>query len=246
MPYVAPEVLSGEQQFTQKADIYGFEIIMTEMTSGQRPFDGHKFNGKLGADICRGLRPEFAPGTPKCYIELAKKCMNSDPQKRPNAQDINYTIRDWLNNIAISNLNKIKDFSEKIASSNNNEFKDLLKNIASPNNDEFKILFNKIDNNEIKDWLRIIANSNDNEIKNWCIKLASLNNFNEIKDLFKKIASNEFLEADKIIKLLPISKHSDEMYTSKIISTKLILKIIKDLSEVQADSVQMNLDITKI
>ncbi|RIB10678.1 kinase-like domain-containing protein, partial [Gigaspora rosea] len=30
MPYVAPEVLSGEQQFTQAADIYGFGVIMSE------------------------------------------------------------------------------------------------------------------------------------------------------------------------------------------------------------------------
>ncbi|RIB14490.1 kinase-like domain-containing protein, partial [Gigaspora rosea] len=39
MPYVAPEVLSGEQQFykqqfTQAADIYGFGVIMSEMTTG--------------------------------------------------------------------------------------------------------------------------------------------------------------------------------------------------------------------
>ncbi|RIB03350.1 kinase-like domain-containing protein, partial [Gigaspora rosea] len=39
MPYVAPEVLLGEQQFTKATDIYGFGVIMSEMTTGQRPFD---------------------------------------------------------------------------------------------------------------------------------------------------------------------------------------------------------------
>ena len=39
----------------------------------------------------------------------------------------------------------------------------------------------------------------------------------------------KFLEADKVIKSLPISKHPDEMYTSKIISTKLISKTIKGI-----------------
>ncbi|RIB16370.1 kinase-like domain-containing protein [Gigaspora rosea] len=34
MPYVAPEVLSGEHDFTQAADVYGFGIIMAEMTTG--------------------------------------------------------------------------------------------------------------------------------------------------------------------------------------------------------------------
>ncbi|RIB07457.1 kinase-like domain-containing protein [Gigaspora rosea] len=130
MPYVAPEVLS-------------------EMTTGQRPFDGRNFDLKLSVDICKGLRPEFAPETPNCYVELAKKCMDADLQKWPNAWVIYCKISDWLKNIASSN--------------------------------------------------------DDNEIK------------------------KQFLEADKVIKALPISRHPDEMYTSKIISTKLISKAIKGI-----------------
>ncbi|RIB00422.1 kinase-like domain-containing protein [Gigaspora rosea] len=121
MPYVAPEVLSAEQQFTQVADIYG-------------PFDGQKFDIELAVKICEGSRPEFALGTPKCYIELVEKCMDSDPKERPNAYYIRKTIDRWLN---------------------------------------------KIDS------------SDDNEIK------------------------RQFLDADKVIKSLPIPKHPDEMYTSK-------------------------------
>ena len=148
MPYVALEVLSGEQQFTQEADIYGFGVIMAEMLTGQRPFDRREFDVKLSVEICRGLGPEFAPGTPKCYIELAELCMNSDPQK-------------WLNAIAVR-IN-------------------------------------------VNNWLNKIASSDDNEIK------------------------KQFLDADKVIKSSPIPKHSDEMYTSKIISTKLISKAIKGI-----------------
>ncbi|RIB26459.1 kinase-like domain-containing protein [Gigaspora rosea] len=160
IPYVAPEVLSGAQQFTQAADIYGFGIIMAEMSTGQRPFDGHEFGTKLAVKICNGLRPAFARETPKCYIELAERCMNSDPQKRPSAQDIYYKINNWLYEI---------------------------------------------------------ASSDDNEIK------------------------KQFLDADKVIKSLPIPKHSDKMYTSKIISTKLIANEIKE-----ADSAQIKFDITKV
>ncbi|RIB11776.1 kinase-like domain-containing protein [Gigaspora rosea] len=80
IPYVAPEVLSG-QKFTKEADIYGFGVIMSEMSTGQRPFDGYRFNEELAVKICIGLRPEFAPGTPECYIKLANQCMDSDPKK---------------------------------------------------------------------------------------------------------------------------------------------------------------------
>ncbi|RIB19886.1 kinase-like domain-containing protein [Gigaspora rosea] len=216
MPYVAPEVLSGEQQFTEVADIYGLGVIMSEMTTGQRPFDGHEFDHKLAFKICkRGLRPEFASGTPKCYIELAEKCMDSDPQKRPWAYNVCETISGWQDKIAISNVNKIKDWLEKIAKrSNDNEFKDLLKMIATRSryDYEFKNLLNKIDDDEIKDWLEKIAYSKDNEINDWRMKLANSND-NEIKDLLEKIANDkiakQFLDADKVIKSLPISKHPD-------------------------------------
>ncbi|RIB30117.1 kinase-like domain-containing protein [Gigaspora rosea] len=164
MPYVAPEVLLGNQQFTQAADIYGFGIIMVEISTGQRPFDGHKFDSKLAVKICRGLRPELASGTPNCYVELAKQCMHSDPQERPNALDIYRKIRDWLNDL----------------------------------------------------------NSSNNEIK------------------------KQFLDADKIVKSLPASKHPDEMYTSKLISTKLISNEFKSLLQTDStDSAQLDLDIVK-
>ncbi|RIB16699.1 hypothetical protein C2G38_2189220 [Gigaspora rosea] len=43
------------------------------MSTGQRPFDGRPFDLCLSLDIYKGLRPEIAPVTPECYIELAKK-----------------------------------------------------------------------------------------------------------------------------------------------------------------------------
>ncbi|RIB29749.1 kinase-like domain-containing protein [Gigaspora rosea] len=108
MPYVAPEVLSGNVKFTQAADIYGFGVIMTEVSTGQRPFDGYKFDINLAVMICNGLRPGFASGTPDCYIEFANQCMDSDPQKRPNISKINNVICEWLRNLASDNETEIK------------------------------------------------------------------------------------------------------------------------------------------
>ncbi|RIB17355.1 kinase-like domain-containing protein, partial [Gigaspora rosea] len=89
--YLAPEVLQGKL-FTQAVDIYAFGVVMAEMTTGQRPFDGYKFDQNLAVKICMGLRPEFTPGTPECYIELAKQCMDPEPQKRPNVKELNLEL----------------------------------------------------------------------------------------------------------------------------------------------------------
>ncbi|CAG8468717.1 10340_t:CDS:2, partial [Racocetra fulgida] len=35
------------------ADIYGLDVIITEMSSGQRPFDGRLFDLKLSINICK-------------------------------------------------------------------------------------------------------------------------------------------------------------------------------------------------
>lgn len=102
LPYVAPEVLIG-QKYTPSTDIYSLGIIMIEMSTGQRPFDGIPFDIELAINICSGLRPEFAPGTPKCYIELAKRCMDSDPRKRPDIEDIECQFEEWVEILKDSN-----------------------------------------------------------------------------------------------------------------------------------------------
>lgn len=57
-------ILQG-QEFTQAADTYGFGVIMTEIATGQRPFDGFDFGNDLVMKIRDdGLRPNFASSTP--------------------------------------------------------------------------------------------------------------------------------------------------------------------------------------
>ncbi|CAG8718699.1 12922_t:CDS:1, partial [Racocetra fulgida] len=50
LPCLAPETLKGEQ-YTQAADIYSFGIIMIEILTGRRPFDGYNFDAELAAMI---------------------------------------------------------------------------------------------------------------------------------------------------------------------------------------------------
>ncbi|KAF0332944.1 serine/threonine protein kinase, partial [Gigaspora margarita] len=49
---------------------------MTELATGKRAFDGEPFDIDLSMRICLGERPGFGEGTPKCYVKLAKRCMD--------------------------------------------------------------------------------------------------------------------------------------------------------------------------
>ncbi|RIB27156.1 kinase-like domain-containing protein [Gigaspora rosea] len=178
LPYVAPEVLSG-QKLTKAADVYGFGDIMSEISTGQRPFDGYEFDDKLAMKICGGLRPEFALGTPDYYIEFAKKCMDSNPENRPDADNIY---------------------------------------------------------RQLSIWKAIMENSDDQNDANDSVGL----DYAKIK--------KQFLEADRAAKELPNTspKHSDFMYTSKIINTQSISNAIKALPSYSIPSVEIPIGITNV
>ncbi|UZO22921.1 uncharacterized protein OCT59_015269 [Rhizophagus irregularis] len=91
---VAPEVLRGKL-YTQAADIYSFGMIMYFVATGSQPFANRAHDKLLALDICNGIRPEInEPRAPKCYIDLMKKCWDSNPNNRPNAVKIERFI--WL------------------------------------------------------------------------------------------------------------------------------------------------------
>jgi serine/threonine protein kinase len=88
LPYIAPEVLKGKN-YTQKADIYAFGIIINEVFTGKRPFH-NVFCDKLNLtiDICNNLRPEIHKNTPKSLVHLLNKCWDAIPLNRPTADEI--------------------------------------------------------------------------------------------------------------------------------------------------------------
>src|SRR2546429_3313512 len=93
MPYVAPEVLKGKS-YTKAADIYSFGMIMYFIATGCQPFSNCAHDENLVIQICSGIRPEINKHEiPECYIDLMKKCWDSDPSNRPNASKIEELIR---------------------------------------------------------------------------------------------------------------------------------------------------------
>jgi serine/threonine protein kinase len=97
MPYVAPEVLKGKP-YTQAADIYSFGMIMYFVATKRQPFANCAHDNILALNICNGNRPKInEKEAPKCYIDLMKRCWDSNPNNRPNAVEVSELIRlFWL------------------------------------------------------------------------------------------------------------------------------------------------------
>ncbi|GES73921.1 kinase-like domain-containing protein [Rhizophagus clarus] len=72
MPYMAPEVLRA---------------------TGRQPFDDRAHDEILALNICNGTRPEIDDqGVPEFYIDVMKKCWDSNPENRPTASEIEKSI----------------------------------------------------------------------------------------------------------------------------------------------------------
>ncbi|GBC02011.1 hypothetical protein RclHR1_04410004 [Rhizophagus clarus] len=98
MPYVAPEVLRGKP-YTKAADIYSFGMIMYFVATTRQPFDNCAHDDLLVLNICNGIRPEINElKLPKCYIDLMKRCWDSDPNNRPSAIEIKELIISFQEN----------------------------------------------------------------------------------------------------------------------------------------------------
>ena len=94
IPYMAPEVLRGKP-YTKAADIYSFGIIMWEFTSGIPAFNNVPHDYSLSLSICKGLRPKIIEGTLPVYARLMKRCWDSDPKKRPTADELFEILCFW-------------------------------------------------------------------------------------------------------------------------------------------------------
>src|SRR5437764_1232632 len=93
LPYIAPEVISGEET-TFASDIYSIGMLMWEISSGQPPFINHENDYELAMKIVNGMRPKIVPGTPLIYKKLMEQCWDADSTKRPNSKALQNEFRE--------------------------------------------------------------------------------------------------------------------------------------------------------
>ncbi|POG61795.1 kinase-like domain-containing protein [Rhizophagus irregularis DAOM 181602=DAOM 197198] len=113
IPYVAPEVLKGKP-YTQASDIYSFGMIMYFVATGKQPFDDCAHDEFLVLNICNKIRPEIINEleAPKCYLDLMKKCWDSNPDNRPKATEILKFIRLFIDSYKYDSQNLHHEISK--------------------------------------------------------------------------------------------------------------------------------------
>ncbi|EXX64995.1 Ssk22p [Rhizophagus irregularis DAOM 197198w] len=72
IPYIAPEIFKGAA-FSKESNIYSFNMIMWELTTGSKSYANIEHNVELIYEIIDGKRPEITNDTPECFANLMRK-----------------------------------------------------------------------------------------------------------------------------------------------------------------------------
>ncbi|RHZ65284.1 hypothetical protein Glove_318g59 [Diversispora epigaea] len=92
LPYIAPEVLSGGEEYTKAADVYSYGIIAYEMITGFPPYPDVPHDKDLAMKICNGLRPKIPFHTPKLITRTIMRCWDARVTHRPTFEILYFEL----------------------------------------------------------------------------------------------------------------------------------------------------------
>src|ERR1700692_2212606 len=77
--YMAPEQARGKESVDKRADIWAFAVVLYELLTGKRLFQGEDVSETLAAVIMK--EPDLS-SAPAQVLPLLKQCLQKDPKKR--------------------------------------------------------------------------------------------------------------------------------------------------------------------
>ncbi|RHZ69979.1 hypothetical protein Glove_276g22 [Diversispora epigaea] len=113
LPYIAPEVLSGEKEYKKAADVYSFGIIAYEIITGIPPYPDIPHDEDLAMKICYGLRPKIPFHTPKLITRTIMRCWDARVTHRPTFKESSDELEKYYR-VYIDYLLKEKDKDSEI------------------------------------------------------------------------------------------------------------------------------------
>ena len=85
--WMAPEVLQSDTNYSHKADVYSFAIVMWEIMSREPPFKGLRPHEIMAQVVQMNTRPDLRripQNCPPLYRQIMERCWDSDPMNRPD------------------------------------------------------------------------------------------------------------------------------------------------------------------
>ncbi|KAH0791057.1 TKL family protein kinase [Histomonas meleagridis] len=82
--WMAPEVVLSNPFYDEKVDVYSFGILLWELLTGKRPYEGEDISSISVQVVEDGRRPIIPENTPEPLAKLMRQCWDQDNNKRPS------------------------------------------------------------------------------------------------------------------------------------------------------------------
>lgn len=215
--YMAPEIWSS-QNYSSASDVYAFSLIIYEIITNKKPFEGYTIY-RLLMDVSKnGYRPEITDNIPECYQNLIKSCWSQSPEDRPSFEEIVNLLKndpsfitDNINNddyqsyinfleesqVSFDSTKKLIHLSDFIKTQSKSYHKVSIKKIKKKADDQAKdkSIKEKIvedENEDIASEIKIINKSVYDKLKNSCRKHIAKAEQNDPSSLF--LVAKSFIE----------------------------------------------------
>jgi len=98
--FMAPEILSGSQNYAESCDVYSFGVMMCHVANNELPYShDRRFDSsyQFVQKVIGGMRPELkVPDLAEDYKKLMSSCWDKNPQARPPFSDISDMLEDMF------------------------------------------------------------------------------------------------------------------------------------------------------
>ncbi len=83
-PYMSPEQIAGAQDLDGRSDVWSTGVLLYELLTGRKPFDGDGLTTMIAGILREQPRPidELVPGLPQALIEAVTRALEKDRDRR--------------------------------------------------------------------------------------------------------------------------------------------------------------------
>ncbi|MED6198150.1 hypothetical protein PIB30_063284 [Stylosanthes scabra] len=106
LPWMAPELLDGNNRVSEKVDVFSFGIAMWEILTGEEPYANMHCGAIIGGIVSNTLRPSVPKRCDSEWKKLMEECWSPDPEARPSFTEIKSRLRNM--SVALQNKRHIR------------------------------------------------------------------------------------------------------------------------------------------